>query len=270
MKVTSDKEREIVMPPFQKSHEKEMEREIVKMVQTISRMYNNQVIESFNQSTVNKFTDAQAGNYARVLIDMSKRVKRKLLDRYDDKRIKKITHSILSKTRNANAKALYSQVENVSGIPVKTLMMNEGLNPKFNALYIETEEWIKKLRDDHLIAINNNTLRMMTEGKSIPDIVDNLVKSGAVAESKAGLVARQQVASFNGLATKIRGQSLGITEAIWKTGRDERVRASHADREGKRFNLKDGLYSSLDGKHLHAGTDFNCRCRAKLIIPEDK
>lgn len=46
-----------------------------------------------------------------------------------------------------------------------------------------------------------------------------------------------------------------ITNFIWRTMKDDRVRESHAEREGMIFNINDEL----------PGEDFNCRCWAEPI-----
>ena len=88
-------------------------------------------------------------------------------------------------------------------------------------------------------------------------------------KNHAKFTARNQIGNFNSLTTKIRAQNLGITQAIWRTSRDERVRPCHKVRDGKAFDLATGLYSSCDGLSLLPGVDFQCRCDYELVIPED-
>ena len=88
-------------------------------------------------------------------------------------------------------------------------------------------------------------------------------------DNRVKLIARQEVSVINSNLNNARASSAGITQATWQTSGDERVRDSHADRDGKVFDLKEGLYSSLDGKYLQCSEDFNCRCQAIYIIPEN-
>lgn len=255
-------------PAPSKSHAKELEKKVRFMVEQISKLYKNQVLKELNKSTIQKFEDAQTGNYASVAMTLSKSVKAKILKRFGNKRIKTMTREILNKVNGQNQRVLYSNAEDVVGIPTVRMIREEGLTPEINALMIETEEWIKKLRDDHLVSINNNTLRMMTEGRNLSDIIKELGLNTKKAAEKAQLVATQQVTSFNGLSSKLRYQKLGIKKGVWVTSGDEKVRDSHRQRDGKEFDLSTGLYSSLDGKHLFPGTDFRCRCTMKAVIEE--
>lgn len=54
-------------------------------------------------------------------------------------------------------------------------------------------------------------------------------------EGRAKVIARDQIGKLNGQLTQARQEALGIEEYAWRTSRDQRVRDSHADREGKRY-----------------------------------
>ena len=109
----------------------------------------------------------------------------------------------------------------------------------------------------------------MAEGQTIEEVQTGFNELAKKRVENSKFVARNQVANFNSLSNKLRYQNLGITEAVWVTARDERVRPSHVDREGKTFELDEGLYSSVDGKTLMPGMDYNCRCVFRPIIPSD-
>jgi uncharacterized protein with gpF-like domain len=59
-----------------------------------------------------------------------------------------------------------------------------------------------------------------------------------------------------------------VKRAVWDTAGDESVRASHIGRDGEEFDLAEGLYSSMDGKWLLPGVDYNCRCTARYILDD--
>lgn len=88
-------------------------------------------------------------------------------------------------------------------------------------------------------------------------------------DNRVKAIARQEVSVINSNLNNARAESAGITQAKWQASMDERTRESHAERDGKIFDLKEGCYSSLDGKYLQCGQDFNCRCQAIYIIPEN-
>ena len=65
---------------------------------------------------------------------------------------------------------LYKEIAAKVGISIKDLIADESLTPRKNALVIETVEWAKQLRDDSLAYFTNNSLRMMTQGATIPQL----------------------------------------------------------------------------------------------------
>ena len=95
------------------------------------------------------------------------------------------------------------------------------------------------------------------------------------AETRARLIARDQIGKLNGELTMNRQTALGITEYTWRTSMDERVRGnpsglypksdpSHYDREGKVYKWA----SPPEGGH--PGEAIQCRCWAEPIFDEEE
>lgn len=261
-----DKPTEIKAPFSPKGQERELEERLDFMVKQISERFRNNAIKGLNKGTVEKFADAQVGNFAKVFLGLTKGVKRKILNQFSDDRIDDMVAQVLGRVDKRNQQAINEAVERAIGIPSKELTSTEGLTFNVNALMLETSQWIKKLRDETLEAYTANTLQAMATGGSLEEIMSRF--DGLVEERRgqAKFNARNQVANFNSMTTKIRAQNLGVTKAIWVTAGDERVRQSHVDRDGKEFELSDGLFSSVDGKTLLPGIDFGCRCTYELIL----
>ena len=267
--ITTDRPQALKGPAAPKAHEQELARFASFMVSEISQRFRNGVFGELNKSTIAKFSDAQVGNYAAIYLKLAAQVTRRLIRQFDDKRIKDHVTRILRKVDKRNREGLYAAVERSIGLSTTELTNTEGLRAETNALILETTQWVKKLRDDTLEMYTANSLRAMTQGSSLADIMKQF--SGLVEKRKnhAKFTARNQIANFNSMSTKLRAQNLGITQAKWVTSKDgKRVRDSHADRDGKEFDLTKGLYSAKDGLWLLPGTDYLCRCDYELIIPE--
>lgn len=242
-----------------KSSEREFASAMEYMVDFMTRFIRNNVIGELQQSTVEKFADAkQVGNYANIFLTLNKRAQRKLLKRFDDKRLEKLSRKVLNKVNRRNAQQFYGGVEDAIGTSAKELLNSEGLQANINALILETSQWAKKLRDETLEAYTANTLRVMAQGGSLTDVLEQYDGMEEKRKNHAKMVARTQVANFNSLVSKARAENLGIQKARWITSRDERVRKCHQVRDKKEFDMSKGLYSSRDGKWLLPGTDFNC------------
>lgn len=83
------------------------------------------------------------------------------------------------------------------------------------------------------------------------------------AVARARLIARDQVLKHNGQITQMVQKEAGITKYIWRTSDDERVRDSHAANDGRVFSWNDPPASG------HPGEDFQCRCHAEPVLPDD-
>jgi len=241
------------------------------MIELISRIYEKQVLQGLKASTVNKFTDApdQSGNYARAFKRLSLGVRKKLIRRFSNIRIETMAKDFLEESDRQSKEKLYAAVESKVGISAKELAAKEAMSQTKNALFLETSTWMQKLRDETLEMYTANSLRMMTQGKGIGEIMDEFAKMKEKRKNHAKFTARNQINNFNSIMTKTRAQKIGIKKAIWQTAQDERVRPSHEARNGKEFDLSEGLYSSMDGKTLLPATDYQCRCTYILKFEGD-
>lgn len=267
--ITTDKPASIKSPGAPRAQENELSKAMTYMVEELSQRFRNQVFGELNAATVNTFEDAAPVNYAAIYLKLANRTRRKLLKQFDDDRIEELVATILGKVNRRNRSELYGKVEKRIGLSTKELTSTEGLTAPIDALVLETSQWVKKLRDETLDMYTANSLRAMTQGLSLEDILEEF--NGLVGKRKdhAKFTARNQIGNFNSITTKLRAQNLGITRAKWVTSKDERVRNCHKVRNGKEFDLDKGLYSSCDGKWLLPGTDYQCRCDYELIIPEE-
>ena len=248
------------------------------MVNQMATRFRNQVLGQLNQSTISKFTDAQIGNFASIYIELADRTTRKLLKQFSNDRLKKITKATTSKIDKRNKSIFYSRLEKAGiGISRDELEATEGLTSQINAYSLETYQWLRKMRDETMQGWISNTLRLMSEGQSLEQIMQEFDGMVEKRRGHAKMVARTQVATFNSLTTKARAQNLGITEARWITAGDERVRGnpsgkypkakpSHFWANGKTFNLSEGL-KFPNGDVLLPGTTPNCRCDYEMVIP---
>jgi SPP1 gp7 family putative phage head morphogenesis protein len=87
-----------------------------------------------------------------------------------------------------------------------------------------------------------------------------------VAESRANLIARDQVGKLFGQLNEKRQTELGVTGYVWRTVHDNRVRELHEDRDGQHFDWNDPPEETPDDGH--PGTPIQCRCYAEPDLTE--
>lgn len=137
-------------------------------------------------------------------------------------------------------------------------------------------EQLQKWVDENVRLISSipeNTLEKMKDivyegfsnGKTTTRMVKEIQQTYHVGRKKAELIARDQTAKLNGQIQRAQQQDAGITEYIWSTTGDERVRRSHRELNGKKFRWDDPPENS-DGRKCHPGQDFQCRCIGRPIF----
>lgn len=103
------------------------------------------------------------------------------------------------------------------------------------------------------------------EGLRVERLAFDLKERFGVSDSRAELIARDQILKLNGQIDRQRQMGLGITRYRWRTSRDERVRESHALLENsvQDWNAPPEV---APGRYEHPGGDYQCRCIAEPVI----
>ncbi len=125
----------------------------------------------------------------------------------------------------------------------------------------ENARLIRSLPERLLAEAEGVVHRGVLAGKRHEDIAKELGERIGVADSRATLIARDQVLKWHGTLTRLRHQDAGVTEYEWSTSQDERVRASHRARNGKVYKWTDVPAP---------GQEVNCRCAAIPVLPADE
>lgn len=118
--------------------------------------------------------------------------------------------------------------------------------------------------------IKDKTVEALMSGKSARDMADDVYEIMSertdVSDSRARLIARDQVAKLNGQFTEERQTDMGISSYTWRTVGDERVRETHAAVDGQVFSWDSPPAETDDN---HPGEDYQCRCWAEPVLPEE-
>jgi SPP1 gp7 family putative phage head morphogenesis protein len=88
----------------------------------------------------------------------------------------------------------------------------------------------------------------------------------SVSKSKADLLARDQTLKLGAAITKERQTQAGISQYVWSTSGDGRVREGHAELDGTTQSWDDPPDTG-EGELNHPGEDYQCRCIAIPIMP---
>ena len=139
----------------------------------------------------------------------------------------------------------------------------------------ENVRLIKTIPEEYFGKLQGIVSRGLQQGTLAADMGQEIEKLYGVTSRRAQMIARDQVATLNGLISQERQMAAGISFYQWSTSKDARVRESHAEREGRYyawpgtdaagmvFNGQVILPPPPDGP---PGIPINCRCVALPII----
>jgi SPP1 gp7 family putative phage head morphogenesis protein len=129
-----------------------------------------------------------------------------------------------------------------------------------NALLIKD---IPQKTSRQIAALTEEALRSGKTGPDMAsDIFDIMSERTDVSDSRARLIARDQVSKLNGQFTEERQRDIGVEGYIWRTVGDERVRDEHEEVDGQFFTWDN------PPDFGHPGEDIQCRCWPEPVLPE--
>ena len=240
------------------------------MSQEVGNRYKNQVLNKLNVSTVNKFQDAQTGNFGVVFNALSKVAIKMLLKQFSNKRIEKYIKALYARVNAANQKDIYKAIQSDIGINILDIIKTDGLNSFVNANSLKTLLQIQATRDKAIEDMSTNLLRLMVSGQSLDTLYEEVENVTGKNKTKSTLVARQELTVFNSQLNKKRALNLGFSQRKWNavggTSENDRTRKCHTARDGKFYPVDGKLYSSCDGKSLEVGEEINCRCWDTFVM----
>lgn len=110
----------------------------------------------------------------------------------------------------------------------------------------------------------------LREGIRVEEVRARIEERLGVVRSRAEFIARDQTLKLYGQIQQARQTAAGIEEYTWSTSEDERVRPDHAELEGTAQRWDDPpVVDDRTGRKAHPGGDFNCRCAAIPILPDE-
>lgn len=122
---------------------------------------------------------------------------------------------------------------------------------------------IKGLSDETVKRVGTTVYDNLIAGNSQRTLETELTKQFGFSDNRAKLIARNEMSSLNSDLSRFRDEQAGITEYVWRTVLDERVRPLHRTLDGRTF--KYGEPTDAEGG-LQPGKPINCRCYARPLI----
>lgn len=136
------------------------------------------------------------------------------------------------------------------------------------ALLAEQVGYITSIPREAASRVQELAVRAVESGGRTGEIVAEIMRTGEVAESRARLIARTEVARAASKLTEARARYIGSEGYIWRTSEDADVRPLHRKLNGKFIRWDDPPVAGSAGERAHAGQIYNCRCNPEPVVPE--
>jgi len=144
--------------------------------------------------------------------------------------------------------------------------MTPAVRDAFQASIAENVALIRSIPQQYFSQIEGVTMRAYSAGRDLESFVSDIKALYPAASHRAELIARDQSNKANAVVSRARQLELGITEAIWMHSRAGKTpRPDHVAADGKRYKIAEGC--EISGRHIQPGTEINCRCTSRPILP---
>lgn len=102
-------------------------------------------------------------------------------------------------------------------------------------------------------------------------MVNGIEQEIDITKRHARMIARDQIGKLNAEITRSQQKDAGVSEYIWSSVQDERVRDRHAELNGKRYKWGEPpIVDERTGRRAEPGEDYQCRCVALPVFDIDE
>lgn len=201
-----------------------------------------------------------ADGYGKRVRELMDRARRRLADTVDTSSVETLARTFARQTATYQRIQLAKQLRAALG--ADPFMADRRLVPLTEAFVDSNVGLIRSLTDRAALQVEDTVMNGLRAGRLHADLAQDIEERLGVAESRARLIARDQVGKFYGQVNAARQRSLGVTRFIWRTVNDERVRDEHDARNGETYEYDDPPDGELPGEPI------NCRCYAEPVLDD--
>ena len=136
----------------------------------------------------------------------------------------------------------------------------------YRAVLADRVALIVEIPAKHSKALQDTVWRSVIAGGDLSALSIELRQKYGIATKRAAAIAIHQWSMARVVMENVRRLEIGITDAIWvHSGAGKSPRPSHVAFNGKRFKIATGAY--LDGKWVWPGSEPDCLCTSRSVIP---
>jgi uncharacterized protein with gpF-like domain len=129
---------------------------------------------------------------------------------------------------------------------------------------------IRTIPQQYLKDVKTQVWNAVTTGSDLNQLTAAIQKIYGVTQHRASFIARDQNNKAKAAFEQGRRTELGIDEAIWthsSAGKEPRSSHVWASKHRIRYKVAEGWLDPAVNKRIWPGTEINCRCMSRAIIP---
>lgn len=175
-----------------------------------------------------------------------------------------VTRDVASQVSEHNKDEINKQFK--AGLGFDLLHAEPYIAAQVDLFAADNVRLVKKLSTEAAEELRGIIVRAVRTGADLQSVQQQIEARIEVTQSRAALLARDQVGSLNAELTQLRHTNAGVTAYTWSTAGDERVRPGHRALDGTTQKYSEPpIVDPRTGKRAHPGEDINCRC---VAVPE--
>ena len=169
----------------------------------------------------------------------------------------------MERIRAYHTRRFATQMRLAFGVDVNPFIPGTALEPYMAQAVVDNVALIKTIPERLHTSLTRGITRLQVAGPFDQQALQRLLRD-SYGSSGYNLrrLTRDQTSKAIGSFNETRQQALGITEYVWSTSQDERVRETHVSKHGLTFR-----WASPPSDTGHPGNDVQCRCTANPIVP---
>lgn len=202
--------------------------------------------------------DTASARRVQTIIDGVSRV---WLQKHSDAELTNLATKYANAVSAHNKRELGKQLKAAVGVDVLTA--EPHLEPRLSQFAVGNVSLIKTAVAGHFQQVETMSMQALRTGTRAEDLSDDIEARYGVSESRAKLIARDQIGKLNGELNQVRQEELGVSRFIWRTMHDNRVRLEHEQLDGKSFS-----WDEPPEEEGIPGEAINCRCFAEPDLTE--
>lgn len=200
-----------------------------------------------------------ADSYQDLLSDIFEKLRKKYSELDSD--YEKLAGSFVARSDATNKRKFVQSVEKAIGIDLGKAVAGDRVENALKAAVTQNVSLIRSIPDEYFKQIETIVYQGTISGSNVKSLTEEITRIGGVTESRAKLIARDQTAKLNSNLTRERAKDIGSEEYIWRTAGDDRVRQSHATKNGRTYK-----WSEPPKDTGNPGEDIQCRCIAEPLF----